>query len=155
MAPKPFEPTVLITDPSPPGYRFLAKGNVYITANCRRLTRAADKTVFVVLGTDGKTTIGIRVPRDIVTSVLDAERQTRQTRAEAVRKRDDATAQEFESAVLSQFPQVPRDVVPRIVAHALVKRKKRVARTGTLDLENRVRLAVWAHVRVSSSQNLE
>ena len=57
----------------PKGYRFVPKGNVYITKNCRKNTQAANKTVYVVvesLNTKRVKTLGIRVPADIYGEVV-------------------------------------------------------------------------------------
>ncbi len=145
MAPKTSEPVVDLSEPMPKGYSFLRKGNVYLTAKCRKLTNEAGKPVVVVVR--GKEQLGIRIPSSILHQVREAERASRESRADAVKKKDGAVAHEFETALLKHFPATPSDLVQRIVSHALVKKKKRVARTGTLSLEDKVRLAVRAHVR--------
>ena len=56
-------------------------------------------------------------------------------------------AREFEASLMKQFPKVPGDVVNELVRHATAKRSGRVGRTGLLDPDERVRLAVNAHIR--------
>ncbi len=157
------EPVVLDSTPMPRGYTFVRKGNVYVTAHCRRATHEAGRTVYVVVGTDKgrpKTAkaakaakpakpapVGLRCPAAIVAAVRAAERDSRTARKAATGKRDAALAAAFRDALLAAYPAVPRAMVPQIVQHALVKRERRVARTTTLGLAARVRLAVRAHIR--------
>lgn len=60
-------------------------------------------------------------------------------------KKDKAVAREFESPCAG-IPTTPSSLAPQIASHALVKMKERVAPTGTLALEETVRLAVRAHI---------
>lgn len=55
------EPEVHMTDPMPKGYRFVPKGDVYITKHCRKKTLDAGKTLYVVLDKKDKP-IGLRCP---------------------------------------------------------------------------------------------
>ncbi|KAH9430036.1 hypothetical protein MCOR02_009758 [Pyricularia oryzae] len=144
------EPMVTASTPMPPGYRFVSKGNVYITKNCRKNTQAAGKTVYVVvesLKTKRVKTLGIRVPTDIYSEVAESERQTRTARATNVQKRDDAGLRAFELELRRLFPQAPADAAETVARHALVKRSRRVGRAGTMDMDKKVRLAVTAHIR--------
>ncbi|EHA52838.1 hypothetical protein MGG_05118 [Pyricularia oryzae 70-15] len=144
------EPMVTASTPMPPGYRFVSKGNVYITKNCRKKTQAAGKTVYVVvesLKTKRVKTLGIRVPTDIYSEVAESERQTRTARATNVQKRDDAGLRAFELELRRLFPQAPADAAETVARHALVKRSRRVGRAGTMDMDKKVRLAVTAHIR--------
>ncbi|KXX74642.1 hypothetical protein MMYC01_208143 [Madurella mycetomatis] len=144
----PPEPSVRASDPLPKGYRFVPKGNIYITKHCRQQTHEARKTLYVVLG-DGGTNkpVGLRCPAHIYRAVMDQHRATARQRAAAVRKRDAAKEGDFEDTVTKLFPDIPREEIPRIVKHALKKHSGRVGRTGTVGLEERVTLAVWAHIR--------
>ncbi|TLS31011.1 hypothetical protein PpBr36_03491 [Pyricularia pennisetigena] len=144
------EPMVTPSTPMPPGYRFVSKGNVYITKNCRKNTQAANKTVYVVvesLNTKRVKTLGIRVPADIYGEVVESERQTRTARATNVQRRDDAGLRAFEQELRRMFPKAPTDAVETVARHALVKRSRRVGRAGTMDMDKKVRLAVTAHIR--------
>ncbi|CAK7274862.1 hypothetical protein SEPCBS57363_006381 [Sporothrix epigloea] len=142
------EEIVLSTTPMPRGYTFVRKGNVYITAHCRRATHAEGRVVYtVVQDLSQRTILGLRCPRHIVTDVRVAEQASRATRHAATDKRDAALAENFRTALLARYPAVPADNVPRIVQHAMQKHSRRVARTGTLDLDERVQLAVRAHIR--------
>lgn len=139
------EVTVSSSSPMPPGYGFLEKGNVYMTGLCRRKTHAAGKRLYVVA--QRHKTLGLRAPKWILHEVFKEERETRDQRRAAVEKHDDATKDEFTTAIQSQFPKAPADCVTQIVQLALKKRSGRVGRTGRLELESKVRLAVWAHLR--------
>ncbi|CAK7216019.1 hypothetical protein SEUCBS140593_002729 [Sporothrix eucalyptigena] len=142
------EQLVLLTTPMPKGYTFVRKGNVYVTAHCRRATHAEGRVVYVVVSpSKAKTVLGIRCPQHIVDAVRATERTSREARHAATEKRDDALAATFREALLDRYPHVPPDTVLRIVQHAMKKHAGRVARTGTLELATRVRLAVRAHIR--------
>lgn len=149
-APLPHEPSVLATDPMPKGYRFVPKGNVYITKHCRQQTHLARKTLYVVVNDTTKTNnkpIGLRCPSHIYHAVLAQHRATASRRAAAVRRRDEAHKEGFEAAVARLFPALPRAELPQIARHALKKRSRRVGRAGAMALADRARLAVRAHIR--------
>jgi len=88
------EPVVSVTSPMPPGYKFVSKGNPYITRHCRQETQQAHKTVYAVMD-DKKKPVGIRVPKWVYEAVLQSERETHSERREAVAKRDDALERRF------------------------------------------------------------
>jgi hypothetical protein len=141
------EVTVDHKAPVPKGYGSLKKGNVYRTGLCRRLTREAGKTLYVV--TDGKKSVGLRAPIFILKEVHEKDRETRDDRVAAVARRDNATSNEFEAVLMSCFPKIPRESVGTILKHTLKKSSGRVGRTSKLSLEQKVQLAVRAHVRHS------
>lgn len=143
---QPDEPEVRATDPMPKGYRLVPKGDVYITKNCRKKTHEAGKTLYVVVDRKNKP-IGLGCPSHIYHAVMNEHRATAAQRAEAVRKRDTAIEETFEDAVLKVFPRIPKAEVPQIVKHALKKHSRRVGRTSTVALHDRVKLAVRAHIR--------
>ncbi|KAK7906372.1 hypothetical protein PG985_016378 [Apiospora marii] len=140
------EPVVKVSSPLLKGYVFVPKGNVYITANCRRLTQAAKRTVYAVIN-HRRQSIGIRVPAAIHAQVVQDERASRADRASAVEKRDAALEKQFREAILKQFPKTPAASVPLVVQRAMLKGSRRVGRTGKLDIETKARLAVRAHIR--------
>ncbi|ROW17638.1 hypothetical protein VPNG_00999 [Cytospora leucostoma] len=132
----------------PLGYSFVPKGNVFVTANCRRRTQAASRMVYVVFkGKEIKEKIGIGVPTGVFLQVQLDEMKTRAERSFNVRKRDETIAQEFEEAVMKEYPSIPADAVPRILQKALEKGKGKVGRTRTLDISRKAILAVRAHIR--------
>jgi hypothetical protein len=134
--------------PIPTGYGFLPKGDVFKTARCRRLTHAVGDTLYVVVHpTSRSTTLGLLAPTYILDEVDIAEEETREARARAITQRDAQAAAQFRAALLEQFPHVPDKDADKVLTHALVKHSGRVGRTGTLDLERKVKLAVEAHIR--------
>ncbi|KAK8036130.1 hypothetical protein PG993_008744 [Apiospora rasikravindrae] len=140
------EPVVKVSSPVPGGYVFVPKGNVYITANCRRLTQAAHFPVYAVIN-HKRQSVGIRVPASIHARVLADERASRADRVSAVEKRDAALEKQFRDAIVRQFPQTPAASVPLVVQRAMLKGSRRVGRTGKLDIETKAKLAVRAHIR--------
>ncbi|PNY27269.1 Uncharacterized protein TCAP_02801 [Tolypocladium capitatum] len=142
MAP---EPTVSRNTPMPNGYGFLEKGNPFMTALCRRKTHASRETLYVVHWQ--RVPVGLRAPKWILDEVFAEERETRSRRRAAVEKRDGNTEEEFKHAIRRLFPRIPSEEVAKILKRALQKRSGRVGRTGKLDLDDKVRLAVGAHVR--------
>lgn len=143
----PTEPTVTVRS-IPQGYAFVPKGNVFITGNCRKSTQAAHQKVYLVVspGSDKKP-LGIAVPEVIHDDVRARETETRDQRAAAVDKRDAGIKTEFEKAVQEEYPRIPADALSQVLKTALEKRKGKVGRTGTLDIELKARLAVRAHIR--------
>ncbi|KAK3296327.1 uncharacterized protein B0H64DRAFT_397928 [Chaetomium fimeti] len=140
------EPEVLAHEPMPKGYRFVPKGNVYITKNCRKKTHEAERTLYVVVNKKGKPT-GLRCPAYIHNAVMSENKATAAQRAEAVQKRDAVIEENFEEAIVKLFPEIPKSEVPQILKHSLKKHSRRVGRTGTVALQDRVKLAVRAHIR--------
>lgn len=133
-------------DPMPLGYVFVPKGDVYITKNCRKETHAAGQAVYVVVNKRRKP-IGLRCPASIVKAVHESDQATTAKRAEAVQKRDAAIEGDFEQALKRLFPNIPKESIPRTVSHAVKKRSRRVGRSGTVQLDDKVKLAVRAHIR--------
>lgn len=140
------EPEVRIDDPMPNGYRYVPKGNVYITKNCRKKTHDAEKTLYVVIDKRDRT-IGLRCPSYIYHAVMRDNKATATQRAEAVQKRDTAIHDNFEDAVVKLFPEIPEAEIPQILKQSLKKRSRRVGRAGAVALHDRVQLAVRAHIR--------
>ncbi|KAK4165455.1 hypothetical protein QBC43DRAFT_369252 [Cladorrhinum sp. PSN259] len=132
--------------PMPKGYKFIRKGDVYITKNCRKQTLESQKPLYVVVDQNGKT-LGLRCPSFVYNRVLQQHRETAPQRAAAVRKRDSAAEDKFKEALLKLFPKAPKEVVPLIINHALKKHSRRVGRTETMGLEDKAWLAVHAHIR--------
>lgn len=140
------EREVRFHDSMPKGYVFVPKGNVYITKNCRKKTHEADKTLYVVVDKRNKP-IGLRCPADIYSAVMSQNKATATQRAEAVQKRDAAMEENFEDAIVKLFPKIPKTEIPQIIKHSLKKHSRRVGRTSKVALQDRVKLAVRAHIR--------
>ncbi|KAK4246169.1 hypothetical protein C7999DRAFT_42393 [Corynascus novoguineensis] len=140
------EPEVRRHSPMPKGYKFVAKGDVYIIKHCRKKTHEAGKTLYVVVDKKGKP-MGLRCPAYIHNAVMRENEATASQRAEAVQKRDTAIQEGFENAIVKLFPKIPKGEVLQILKHSLKKHSRRVGRTGTVALQDRVKLAVRAHIR--------
>ncbi|KAK0623667.1 hypothetical protein B0T14DRAFT_407433, partial [Immersiella caudata] len=147
----PEEPQVAPFAPMPKGYQFVPKGDVYITRSCRIKTHQAGQTLYVVVNKTKKVT-GLRCPKRIYDEVVKESKATATKRAEAVAKRDNVISDKFEETLMQLFPKCPRDRIPQILQHALQKHSGRVGRTSMLDLEEKVRLAVRAHIRHRHTQ---
>lgn len=160
MSPTIEEPIVHPSTPVPAGYTFIRKGNVYITKNCRKLTHEACQTVYVVQehsrGKKKGLVLGIRVPTRIWHVVRQLNAETKEDRADAVRRKDEKVEEVVRTEIERAFPKVPSQEVGEIVRHTLVKRSGRVGRVvgkgggngdDGLGLEKVVELAVRAHVR--------
>ncbi|KAK3956937.1 hypothetical protein QBC32DRAFT_57073 [Pseudoneurospora amorphoporcata] len=146
MAGDEHEPEARFHDSMPIGYVFVPKGDVYITKHCRRETHSANLTVYVVVNNRRKP-IGLRCPASIVEAVQESNQATAAKRAEAVQKRDAAIEGDFKEALKRLFPNTPEESIPKLVSHALKKRSRRVGRSGTVQLDDKVKLAVRAHIR--------
>ncbi|OIW34136.1 hypothetical protein CONLIGDRAFT_212473 [Coniochaeta ligniaria NRRL 30616] len=140
------EPQVRFFSPMPNDYHFVPKGDVYITSNVRKRTHAVGATLYVVVDKHRKP-IGLRCPTSIYQEVTAAAQASAANRAAVVQSRDAAVEREFEAELLRLYPDLPRQDVSKILKQALEKRSRRVGRTGTLDLESRVHLAVKAYIR--------
>ncbi|KAF3025946.1 hypothetical protein E8E14_014960 [Neopestalotiopsis sp. 37M] len=140
------EPVVRMSTPMPDGYVFVSKGNVYMTANCRKQTQAAGQTVYAVVDKN-KRGVGIRVPRPIRDTVWDSEAATRKDREAAVKKHDEALELKFRQVLKKMFPAAPEGEIPQIVARAMAKGSGRVGRTSKIDIEQKATLAVVASIR--------
>ncbi|KAI1809262.1 hypothetical protein GGS20DRAFT_590831 [Poronia punctata] len=140
------EPTVSASSPMPPKYKFVPKGNPYVTRHCRQRTQAARQVVYVVVDKRRKP-IGIRVPQSIYVAVIESEKETHSEREQAVTQRDEALKKRFSEEILARFPCMPSEEVPKIINRAMKKHAGRVGRTGTMELSEKAFLAVQAHVR--------
>ncbi|ORY03334.1 hypothetical protein BCR34DRAFT_591627 [Clohesyomyces aquaticus] len=139
------EITVTSMTPMPQGYAFLPKGNQYKTLHCRRLTREAGKTVYVV--EDRKKAVGIRVPKSIFFRVQSLARETHTTRVAATERRDAALIRQAEAELHTLFPKIPKKEMEVVLKRAFRKHSGRVGRTGKEPMRKKVQLAVIAHIR--------
>ena len=143
MSPK--EITVGPSAPMPKGYGFLKKGIKYKTLHCRRLTHEAGKTVFVV--EHNKSTLGIRVPKDILARVHAQANETLSSRKLATEKRDTAAIRQAAAELDKQFPRIPEHDRENVLKHGFKKYSGRVGRTSRIPLPRKVLYAVIAHIR--------
>ncbi|KAH6639055.1 hypothetical protein C7974DRAFT_125604 [Boeremia exigua] len=140
------EVTVCSSATMPKGYGFLAKGIPYKTLHCRKLTRDADKILYVVVDAK-KRQLGLRVPKFILRQVHQQANETLSSRRAAVKKRDTSFIQAVASEVGDRFPKIPEEEKAALLKHAFKKHSRRVGRAGTVPLPRKVLLAIIAHVR--------
>jgi hypothetical protein len=140
-------PEIIISSstPIPRAYGFLPKGDRYKTLHCRKLTREANKQLYVVV--DKKIQIGLRVPTMILHTVHAQAKQTLTTRRAAVAKKDDADVANAAAEITKQFPKIPDSEKEAVLKHGFKKHSGRVGRTSNLSLSQKVLFAISAHVR--------
>jgi hypothetical protein len=139
------EITVSSSTPMPKGYAFLPKGIAYKTLHCRKLTREAGKSLYVVV--DKNKTLGLRAPQAVVSAVHFKAKDTLATRRAAVQKRDNSDISKATTELQKQFPTMPDVDKGLVLKHGFKKYSGRVGRTGSLPLQKKVMLAVIAHIR--------
>ncbi|KAB8256070.1 hypothetical protein BDV32DRAFT_105663 [Aspergillus pseudonomiae] len=144
---EPFEKNCFEKEPFATGYVFVPKGDVYVTRNCRTNTKESERTVYTVFDKTGKRTLGIRVPSDVYAAVLESAAATAETRANAVKLRDEKDLAHSRELLRTQFPLMPAESLEAILNHAFLKGSGRVGRTATKSDERKADLAVEAHIR--------
>ncbi|EAW07171.1 DUF2293 domain-containing protein [Aspergillus clavatus NRRL 1] len=144
---EPLEENCLEREPLPEGYVFVPKGDVYVTRNCRVQTKESQRLVYAVYNNAGKRTTGLRVPSDVYAAVLQSAAATADSRANAVRVRDEKDLSRARQILRSKFPLMPADSLETVVDHAFLKGSGRVGRTAMKTDEKKATLAVEAHIR--------
>lgn len=140
------EVTVRSGAPMPKGYGFLPKGIRYKTLHCRKLTRAARNTLYIVVDAK-KRQLGIRVPLGILHQVHRQAKDTLSDRRAAVGKRDAMFFKSVADELEAQFPRIPEKEKSLALTHGFRKHSGRVGRTGSIPLSRKVLLATIAHAR--------
>lgn len=97
----------------------------------------------------GKRTLGLRVPSDIYTEVLQSAAATADVRAHAVSLRDDRELSRSRQLLCLRFPLMPVESLEMVLGHAFLKGSGRVGRTSMKTDEQKAILAVEAHIRHS------
>ncbi|KAL2824939.1 hypothetical protein BDW59DRAFT_162130 [Aspergillus cavernicola] len=144
---EPFEKNCLQTDPLPDDYVFVPRGNVYVTRNCRSKTKGSHQLVYKVYDNTGKKPVGIRIPAEIHAAVVQSAEETAESRANAVKLRDDKDLARSRQLLRKQFPLMPAESLEIVLHHAFLKGSGRVGRTSTTSDEHKAVLAVEAHIR--------
>ncbi|GKZ30199.1 hypothetical protein AbraIFM66950_008245 [Aspergillus brasiliensis] len=147
LSTEPREKNCFRRDASPANYQFVPKGDIYITRNCRKLTKESGRIVYVVYDDRGKITLGLRVPADIHAAVIRSAAETADSRAQAVQLRDEKDSAQARQLLRSKFPLMPEESLDTILEHAFLKGSGRVGRTSRLSDEDKAKLAVDAHIR--------
>ncbi|OXV10361.1 hypothetical protein Egran_01878 [Elaphomyces granulatus] len=142
-----FERTCVEGDPMPTDYVFVPKGDVYITRHCKSQTKNSKRNLYIVYDNRGKRSLGIRVPADTYLNVVEQAAETADSRATAVKHRDEKYLSQARSLLRAQFPDMPASVTEKVLQHAYMKGSGRVGRKRTVKDERKIRLAVEAHIR--------
>ncbi|GES62215.1 uncharacterized conserved protein DUF2293 [Aspergillus terreus] len=143
----PLEKSCFERQPIPEGYIFVPKGDVYITRHCRVKTKESQRTVYAVYDKSGKRPLGLRVPSDIYATVSQSAAATADSRANAVKLRDERELAHSRQLLRTQFPLMPEDSLEIILNHAFLKGSGRVGRTATKSDAQKANLAVEAYIR--------
>ncbi|KAL4986170.1 hypothetical protein BDW68DRAFT_178984 [Aspergillus falconensis] len=146
-SPEPFEMNCLEKVPLPTDYVFVPRGDVYVTRHCRSKTKEDHRLVYKVYDNTGKKALGIRVPADVYAAVIQSAEETAESRANAVRARDERDLAHNKELLRKQFPLMPAQSLNAILEHAFLKGSGRVGRTTTTPEKEKVTLAVEAHIR--------
>ncbi|KAL4873788.1 hypothetical protein BDV12DRAFT_159611 [Aspergillus spectabilis] len=144
---EPFEKNCLQKEPLPDDYVFVPRGDVYLTRNCRSKTKASHRLVYKVYENTGRKSLGIGIPSDVYTAVSQSAEETAESRANAVKLRDEKDMAHFRQLLRKQFPLMPAETLDMILHHAFLKGSGRVGRTSTTSDERKAILAVEAHIR--------
>ncbi|RAL05498.1 DUF2293 domain-containing protein [Aspergillus ibericus CBS 121593] len=144
---EPLEKNCFEREASPARYVFVPKGDVYITRHCRSKTKESGQVVYMVYDNRGKNTLGLRVPADVHAAVLQSAAETAESRAHAVKLRDDKDSGRARELLRTHFPLMPEDSLNTVLQHAFLKGTGRVGRVSKLSDERKANLAVEAHIR--------
>ncbi|KAL4915531.1 hypothetical protein BDW62DRAFT_188390 [Aspergillus aurantiobrunneus] len=144
---EPFEKNCLQRDPLPTDYVFVPRGDVYVTRHCRSKTKESHRLVYKVYDNTGKKPLGIRIPADVHTTVLQSAKETAESRANAVKLRDEKDLAHSRELLRKQFPLMPAEELDIILDRAFLKGSGRVGRTSTTSDHHKAVLAVEAHIR--------
>ncbi|PYI04139.1 hypothetical protein BO78DRAFT_348139 [Aspergillus sclerotiicarbonarius CBS 121057] len=144
---EPLEKNCFKREASPARYVFVPKGDVYITRHCRSKTKESGQIVYVVYDNRGKSTLGLRVPADVHAAVLQSAAETAESRAHAVKLRDEKDSGRARELLRTHFPLMPEESLDTVLQHAFLKGTGRVGRVSKLSDERKANLAVEAHIR--------
>ncbi|PWY89940.1 hypothetical protein BO70DRAFT_358942 [Aspergillus heteromorphus CBS 117.55] len=136
----------------PEDYVFVPKGDVYVTRNCRSRTKESGRLVYVVYDKNGKRSLGLRVPKDIHAAVHESAAESAESRAKAVKLRDEKDFARARQLLATRFPLMPAESLQTILHHAFLKGTGRVGRSSTLSDERKADLAVEAHIRHTKTE---
>ncbi|KAE8555158.1 hypothetical protein EYB25_003706 [Talaromyces marneffei] len=141
------EKTCTKSSPMTEGYTFVPKGDPYITRHCKSRTKDEDMVVYIVYDAKLRRQLGIRVPSQIHTEVLESANETAAHRASATLLRDRRDNVKSRALLLATFPAIPPQCLEKILQHAFLKGSGRVGRISTRTETEKATLAVEAHIR--------
>jgi hypothetical protein len=149
-------------EPLPKNYTYVEKGNQYRTLNwsvnvihptrlgltnysSSKMTRKEGLVLYIVKENNKR--IGIACPARIWRQVLLDERATRPARERQAAERHRRERDDAGRALVEQFPAMPSASARKLLQSAWKVGSGRVGRTGTLDMADKVWLAVQAYAR--------
>lgn len=91
--------------------------------------------------------MGLHCPKNVFEEVSANASATALSRKRNVVARDRKDQANARAAILRLYPRIPLQDVDVVLGHGFAKGTGRVGRTGTLSMEEKVTLAVAAHVR--------
>ncbi|KAF2666371.1 hypothetical protein BT63DRAFT_482138 [Microthyrium microscopicum] len=141
------EVTISKSQPLPRDFVFVMKGDAYITRNCLSEARKWGRDIFIVQ--DGKTRIGVGVPRFCFNLVKKQAAETEQQRADGRASKLSKEHAEATKALERLFPKFPYPAKDMLRAWDVGS--GRVGRTSKLSLDQKVLLAVTAVARHQST----
>ena len=141
------EQTLDSKKPLPPGYVFVAKGNVYITRHCREKTRQAGRILYIIQDSRKKVRVGLACPNHILREVQADDKATAIHRKKQVSARDKNYIANARAILLRLFPLIPPESAEQVLSHGYLKGSGRVGRSSTMSDSNKMIMAVTAHVR--------
>lgn len=155
----------MVADPMPEDYVFVARGDPYVTRNCKLHSKAEADTVFIVYVNNSqlcafnqanrrtwqdnkaKDKLGIRVRKATLDNVTKLASQTADKRAAAVLAQDNRDEKKAKTVLEETFPGIPPKCAKKILQHAFLKGSGRVGRSTKQPETSKARLAVEAHIR--------
>lgn len=129
----------------PEGYAFLEVGD---SARTKFLKKSSDVVEDLARERFGWKVVGYWAPKEAVGAALAWE--SRATEAEREHRRiarQERHERQFAAAIREQFPNIPESVERKVIEHACEVGSGRVGRTKRVPLNERARLAVFAHIR--------
>lgn len=133
----------------PANFVFVESGNAFLTRRVKEISEKEGKEVFVVLEAryGFVKPSGVFVEAEVERRAREEEERTRKEREEKRRKKEEREREKFAAEVKKQFPKIPEEDFLQIVARATAVGSGRVGRSGKLSLSEKVKFAVFAHVR--------
>ncbi|EGS17769.1 uncharacterized protein CTHT_0071150 [Thermochaetoides thermophila DSM 1495] len=164
------------SDPLPKGYSFVAKGDPYITKQCRERTHALGKALYVVVDPtisktntkggkkrsngkpcrSGREVLGIRCPKHVYTWAQSQALQTAHQRKEASKRREKENEGKWERVMRGVFPGMPKgETLKEIVAEVTRGAKGKGKGMNGKRMVEWVRLVVRGYVRKNYTEFVE
>jgi hypothetical protein len=95
----------------------------------------------------GKRALGIRVPAETHENIVQQAAATANSRATAVKLRDEKHLSKARSLLQVHFPDMPVSSAEKVLQHAYRKGSGRIGRQTTVKDERKIKLAVEAYIR--------